>query len=63
MKRIVVLTLLGLLSLAADALAQKDLAKERVSLAFKRTPVGQSFAPWPARWATNWRSIPRSARS
>jgi TonB family protein len=39
MTRILVLGLAALLSFAADAAAQKDLARERVSLLFKDTPV------------------------
>ena len=41
MIRIFVLGLAALLSFAADAAAQKDLARERVSLLFKDTPVTQ----------------------
>jgi hypothetical protein len=44
MTRTLVVTL-ALLSLAADAAAQKDLARERVSLQFRETPVGQVFQP------------------
>lgn len=41
MTRILVLGLAALLSFAADAAAQKNLARERVSLLFKDTPVTQ----------------------
>ena len=44
MTRMLVLVL-AVLSFAADATAQKDLAKERVSLIFKDTPVGRVFQP------------------
>ncbi len=40
MKRMLVLALV-ILSFGADALAQKDLARERVSLQFKDTPIAQ----------------------